>query len=319
MARRLLLHAGVSKTGTTSLQNWLAAQRSALAGRGVHVQPLRNFWGVAVFGGDRDFDCQPLRARGFKTREDVAAAKAKFTARFESWAAGIPDGATAIISTEGLSALNDREVRSLKAFLEPYFSEITPILYIRHPAAWVPSVFGQRVRGGAKAFISWTQLTRNFGDLADRFHSTFGAVDLRQYRSDVDVREDFAAAYGLPAEGFPVDRSNPSLTADCIRFALQMNSRLGLDEPRRRKIIELLETHGTGPRLRLSETSIKEVEASCAQWIDHVRDTYGLRLTPPKPDPDTDDVSFSRISLSKQEDLFRIAEMSPDEIALMRK
>lgn len=303
-----MVHVGMPKTGTSSIQGALAAG----AGPGVHVAQLQgpNHSGSMVLLFDRPdrlAEYHGFWPRGAdylatlpQRREEL---RASFDAQLDRAAR---DGLDVVISAESLWNIKRDDVRlGLRQALSRHGAEVEVIGYLRPPLSYAASAFQQRLKGptgpgplNLKALLPGYARGLRAMDLA------FGPdrVRWRLYRRDAlrsgDVIEDFAAATGLAlAElGVEAHRLNESLPAEAAAF-LYAQRRRGLALPsgfrqapaRTRKLIAGLRRLG---HRRLAFAG-PLASAALAEHIDEV----GLaeeRLGQPLRDQDAGDAVLIR-------------------------
>ncbi|MCJ8334697.1 MAG: hypothetical protein MJH10_10690 [Epibacterium sp.] len=208
---RLLLHIGTEKTGTTLLQDWLYANRSALSAQGVFLSQImeipnnRKF--VAYFQSNvDDYTCN----LGIKTPEGKAALFAGYGAALEAeLAAARPDHHTMVITSEHFHSrlINPRDIATLAEYLRACFSEIRVLCYFREQASLRESLYSTALRhdetgplSDYDAGIGLEDYYYNCHAIASRWAEAFGqeALLCRVYDRarfvDQDIRRDFLAA-----------------------------------------------------------------------------------------------------------------------------
>lgn len=163
MTRRAILQIGTEKTGTTSLQSFLAANRAKLRDRGFiypHFCGEVNQTGLAAFAMAPD-RMEPLRAAyGIHTPTDVPAMRERMSARAATELGG---DETAIFCNEHCHSrlTSIGEIETLRAFLARHFDEIRVCIYIRRQDQVAVSLYSTRLKsGGTDADI----LPRTNGD-----------------------------------------------------------------------------------------------------------------------------------------------------------
>ena len=224
MRRRLILHIGPHKTGTSALQRHLALNRRALAARGVaYPRPIR-----------------PVGPLG-SVHRDLAEPgdEAERAALIAAYGARIADSgaATTILSAEGLGAGNRDHAAALAPLGDG--ADVRVVVYIRRIDLFLESLYRQMIRNQVsmerrefRPFANW-RLKRGQADrvaLLERWERVFGpgAVVAVPYEPAVpgfDVIDRFAAAAGLEAQmaglrrwhRLPVNRSLSRSQAEFIR------------------------------------------------------------------------------------------------------
>ncbi len=148
--RELLLHVGMHKTGTSSIQQTLFEHRPLLEDAGFSYFDAEPNHSAPVFSA---FVAEPHlyhmnRREGRHTPEAAAAWAAACRDRIEAFLATAP-GPRLILSGEDIGMLDEAETaRMLEAFRR-HVQRVTVIGFVRPPRSYMVSVFQQRVRGGS--------------------------------------------------------------------------------------------------------------------------------------------------------------------------
>lgn len=220
--RRLYLHIGHPKTGTSSLQHYLLQQEQNLRRHGllfpISGRPARD---------------NPVHFRLFpgayyhQDREDGSDAE---RARLEDEIARLDPDAV-VLSCETAFAENAELLRQAFAAFD-----VTILYYIRRQDLWIPSFYAQRIKyarmpefrplsGMLDDWIPpYLKTLRRFAEVFGRDH-----VKVRPFEQNAwnggDLIRDFLHEIGLDPAGFPAaDRTlNESLKPDYQRFLLACN------------------------------------------------------------------------------------------------
>ena len=150
--KRLVLHIGTEKTGTTSIQHFLHANREGLARDG-WLLPLSlgepDQRRLAVICNDETFTDAYMRRNALVTPEARATACARWTTAFEReiQASAAPN---VVISSEHLSSrlFTDSEMERLRNFLTPWFDPIDVVVVLRDPVDAALSLLSTQVQVG---------------------------------------------------------------------------------------------------------------------------------------------------------------------------
>ena len=240
---RVVIHAGIHRTGTTSLQRFLSGNRAALAGRGigypgsdVHHQKLA--W--ALKRGDSD-------------ARDVLAL-----------ISSVPTAETAIVSGEDFSIHRRLDwLHELAAHVETHV-----ILYLRRQDHWVNSWYNQHIKWPFSAeksqmdpqeflatlddfyWLDYASLLTRWCDVVGRDKIHVGIVESGQVEN---VTDDFLARFGIERDGlvFEDNRSNDSLPV----HLLEITRHLGLYRLKPRQRNRLLAALRTALADKTPETS----------------------------------------------------------------
>ena len=199
MAKRLIVHVGPGKTGTTAIQAALRRSRGALVERGVA------YWGMTL-------DFAPIQAypwQHIRPPEQLfsrTAQEKNFTGEFvdvvvRSLASG-PQ--TAIVSNDSFTTYYERLIPLLRA-VESEGVDLLVVSYVRAPSTYAQSAFAQwelktkHHRGRIRPFHATRgHFVRRFADKLEAFDRAFGhRFQLRNYDAAGDVVADFLRVIGV--------------------------------------------------------------------------------------------------------------------------
>jgi hypothetical protein len=175
---RLVVHAGMAKTGTTALQSFFAHNREQLAERGVAYCTgfrRRNHAELAVAFSSK---VTPLtRTEGVSDSDSRAGLREELRKIL-----GDPTAAPAFLtSSEHLSTLvrDDVDVAHLADFLQSIYDEVVVLLVMRRADYWTPSAYVEAVKAGERRpfdedFIARRWFVLDHDDLFRRWSQAFG-------------------------------------------------------------------------------------------------------------------------------------------------
>ena len=232
MIAQCWLHIGTEKTGSTSIQTFLAQNRAALLSRGwIYPQSagaLKHSSLIAFSLDDDRIDSTRLRLgigkrialEGFR-RELLNSLKTDLAAS---------GAATAVFSSELLSTRLRRpsEIGRLKALCDALAGHTRVIVYIRNQADFLVSRYTNVIwEGGTAEFDFRARIAiADYELLLDRWTNIFGKENVIVRRFEPtdfpgnNVILDFAQAIGLSTGGLrEPERSNPSLDAESLAAA----------------------------------------------------------------------------------------------------
>lgn len=285
--RLVILHIGGEKTGSTTLQRTLAANRKILEAEGVLYSRV---------AGPENHVLLPLHATAGQGTADLRAMvrlaeDAAFADFLEAFPGQLREEAdtsqahTIIYSAEHLSSrIRDAEgMQRLWALLGPIADEIRVVYYARPQEELVVSGWSTMLKSGSTMPFDLRHLLAHGTPLdhaavVERWSSFFTDPYwiLRPYQAGAmvggDIVEDFLAATGLPASALPqrFPRQNRSLDASTAEFLRLYNAASSADlpgraqTPARGQLISLLEAMSDGPPLRLSPEQTAEIAARFA-------------------------------------------------------
>ena len=147
--KRLILHIGMHKTGTSSIQSTLWNSRAQLENYDVYYPTIQEF--------NHSFSFYPMfiddhtdhvfkRVKIYEP-EDMKREQEKWR---QLWVKEfqLSNHKNFIISGENLSLLGKDDIRKLKEFVDPFFDEIRIIIYVREPISYMHSDLQQHVKSG---------------------------------------------------------------------------------------------------------------------------------------------------------------------------
>lgn len=212
MTRRLALHIGIHKTGTTTFQRFCAWHRAELRARGIDY-PLEAL-------GDGRVDFNGLGTALLADAEEAAGCWGRVLA-----AASQP---LTLLSGEALCRLDDEQVAAVREWTRDF--EVGVIVYLRNVEDYLVSAYKQRIKRGSfagafGAFISEHAAAVDYDALVRRWEGAFGAdaVDVRVYDRvvrDSDVVTDLLASLGAEDLAPPVEPERANVSPDDRTVAL---------------------------------------------------------------------------------------------------
>lgn len=294
----LILHIGTEKTGTTSIQEFLALNRADLAAQGLHVP---EFLGARTHRWAAYMAEDVARIDGFSRQIGLAddadkrqARKQEIRAQLEEEVALHPH-ARWLISSEHLQSrlTTPEEVERLAAILHPLFSDIQILIYLRHPLSTAISYWSMRVKGGAPLLAlgepgSFGHHICDHRGILERWRAAFPSaaftVRLFERQSFVagDLIRDFCDASGVdwrPDQQMP-PRLNETLSYQALRLLARINERVprwldGRINPNRAALASsFLESFATFPPYCPSRSELMRYSAHYRDSEEWVRATF---------------------------------------------
>ncbi len=247
--RTAIVHIGLNKTGSTTLQRWLQVNRAALRERGVwfddlppHGGPeLSTAMGWSIFAASENplWQPGPWQAQAYRIddRADLDARVATFLDRVE---ASLPQADGLYVTSSehiGTALRKPEQIARLHGWFAARFETVRYVVYIRDQADWVASAYVQAIRSGAAMglddFIA-KQGRNDYHALARLWWETAGPDALIVRRLDPaalvqgDLIADFAAQLGVSPDGLQrPERQNESMTAFRLRLTRRVSQHLG--------------------------------------------------------------------------------------------
>lgn len=252
----LYLHAGMMKTGTTSIQVALAANPVGKNYRYIGLQANNSSTAMRMaFAGGVPEPGKPVFGEpGFRER---------YLAHLdEQLQHEVPIG---IVSAELISAtFTPGQYQALHDWLAARVPEVKVVLYIREPASFMESLYQQKLQEGGHASIRPNALYPKYRRRLEPLETVFGRDNVL-YRSfspsrfeQGDIVLDFARLIGLDFHEHDLRRVNTSLSRPAAallhlyhQHAPEGRSRRLQGNAAKRRLVRLLHQL-QGPKLRLA-------------------------------------------------------------------
>lgn len=151
-ARRLFVHLGLAKTGSTILQHSLFESRAhLLANHGILYPAVGpNHWHFHSTVSSSPEKLIQIRRAGVSSPEKARALAEAFLADFnEEVSATMPD--TIFVSSEYFACMTPDELARLAVLFSDYAEEIIGVVYVRDPWSFSISLMQQLIRDGVLA------------------------------------------------------------------------------------------------------------------------------------------------------------------------
>jgi len=296
---RALIHIGMPKTGSSTIQSFLKINADALHLQGIRHDPVNPRFGsqyeLAATGlvraGATMSDAVALRVLGLRDPAAQHAYVDAFEARLQKgqtkWREAVFVGSSEHIHAWLTKA---EQISALDAMLRRYFSDVQYLVYLRPQPEMVVSAYSERIRRGEtlsfedhfnqrlKALNYWKSLrlwARVVGD---------ARITPRLLTPDAlvggDLLDDFCAQAGIDRSGLKTPRRmNTSLSAEAIALRRRLNRYLPVRNSKGARAkpyllaLRLLEPRLPQPGTRLALTD----DQRTALMADHAEGNEKLR------------------------------------------
>lgn len=231
--KRIVLHAGLSKTGSTSIQGNCARHRGFLAERGIvypvitcrgepftnHAVPLIVSTAATpqryVLGFRQRFGEVGPVARECREQLDALLAK--------------PRGEVLVLSGELVEGLLAEDMQALQAYLSPHAETLQVVAYFRSPQSGLESLLAERLKAGA--VLEPASLVGRIRQKYENLQGTFaGVLSPQSYHTAMaapgGVVGHFFSLLGLPPgdiSGLDITRSNARMSLESFRLMRAIN------------------------------------------------------------------------------------------------
>ena len=298
MIAQCWLHIGTEKTGSTSIQTFLAENRPALRVRGwlyPRTTGIRAHHDLVAYSLDDERDDDIRRAKeGEQFSLDAFRRHLIESLENEIAASG---ASTLALSNERLATrlLRPTEIARIKGLCDRFAQKTRVIVYLRNQPDFLVSRYTNVIwEGGTRDFdFRGRTAIADYGLLLDRWGHAFGKENLfvRRFEPadfpDGDLIADFTRSVGLDARGLPTPpRTNPSLDAKSLAFLRGLNRRLpralaGRIQPIRSATVRVLQRRRGRTRFVIPRVEAERIEAAYREPNERVAaDYFGSRFCP---------------------------------------
>lgn len=241
---KAILHIGIEKTGTTSIQNFLHKNRHRLADHGIFYPQspgLRNHRAIAAVCLNEDRRDDYFISKGITTVNEKARWKTQFLREFDRELKSNRDSESVLISSEHLSSrlVSTEEVSRLKVMLDKYCESTDVHVYLRRQDRVAISLRSTAIRAGhtpPSGFPTTLGISNRYDyeALLRRWAEVFGQPNVFAYDYDKsvansgDIVSDFLNRLGLDKTRglLDVERQNTSMSDEAQALALIVNNHL---------------------------------------------------------------------------------------------
>jgi len=234
--KRVILHVGPDKTGSTSIQSFCDAHRDQLLQHGIYYPK-----GGHATLGSCFCDTPELYSHNvnldMKDRNEIKHQDLAFLMDLESELSEV-SGRDLIFSYEGFVYLESNELSRLKDFAVKYADSCVIVYYARPPYSCAISAMSQLARTGRLSYVDGCPYIQPHKDLIEKISNVFGSknVNVRKFSRESlkggDVVLDFLSFLRV-SESFtdslarkPVE-ANKSLSREAILVADELIKRTG--------------------------------------------------------------------------------------------
>ena len=183
-----IIHIGMHKTGTSSIQKSLYASRAVMK-KAISV----NYYDLAlnhtklqsIFSEEPELRLMNI-IKGFWSREFCRSNDSSIKAHLIR-ALECNDSDFFILSSEEFSEISEDEAKQFQELLQPYFDQIKIICYVRAPSSYVHSRAQQFLKVGATFNLIIQDTVANNNEIVDIFYDPI----LKEYRRNYSVRPSY--------------------------------------------------------------------------------------------------------------------------------
>jgi len=319
--KKLVLHIGLHKTGTTAVQETLHENRNIGLKHGFHYPAFTANFSRALYGvfGPEPHKLLINQLNGLDTAEKFAAPRRNTRARLIREFSAIED-TTTLVSAEDATALPLLDVNALAEFLRPFFDKIEILAYVRAPRSQINSMIQQQVRKG----FELEQLLAappaiQYRERLEPYFSVFGAknVSVKPFAPNLLHRECIIADVLHHIEfsdtlynQLAIVRKNDALSWPATLYLNALNKKLPLYEngkinKKRQKHLIANARKIKGEKFALPYSYLNQVCSAHTEDIAWVEEKLGTKLEPIDVQPnDTAELPLEKFIEEKSDQAF---------------
>lgn len=279
MREKCILHIGMHKTGTSSIQYALFNHLDSSVFNYCKLGQVNHNHAISsIFKNDpKSYHANvSLNWSNDEIVKFIDSAKLALAKSFVS----ADQNATEIISGEDIGYLTEEEANKLKTYLSHYFNEIVVIVYLRSPSSYVQSAFQELVKHGLNIF-DFSHCDPNYGRFK-YFSEIFGHDNIvfRNYdeilNNKYDVVVDFTELLGIKLNNYTLNRfSNTALSLEAVSFLYvyqiyYVRAHNAQYFKGQNKLIDALK-HAGGQKLIFSESIIESINERNQVGIEFIK------------------------------------------------
>jgi len=285
--KRIILHAGLHKTGTTSIQDNCLRHRNVLQEHGI-VYPSFEFGGrryanhsdpiAAAVTNQRSFYGAARRLKNFRSPDHASRVLGEqFRRILEN-----PVADTLLLSAELVCDFREHDINALRRYLERYTHELDVIAMVRSPADSLVSVIQQRCRDGERSDpAEFSELVVNrYRRLREAFHDRLRVINFHEAIAHPQgLVGCFLEAVGVPGDAVATlefSSANERVSMEAFLLMSAINRAFPRDREAEHGLVrqhrDMGVLHGLpGSPFRLTEPLSEEIERSLEeqrQWLE---------------------------------------------------
>lgn len=315
MKPRCILHIGMPKTGTSSIQETLYKEKEIGNGEYLKIGPVSNHSTIiySLFAKRPELHHAHIAAQ--RTKNQVE----EFVKYHKEQLGGIlslTQSRQYIISGEDILFLQEEELLELRSYLLQFSSEISVVAYVRPPISFMQSAFQQKIKEGDLKF-GIAGFYPQYKNRFEKFDRVFGQdnVSLIKFHPDSllagDVVCDFCNRIGISIESKNISRENESISLEAIAF-LFMFYKFGRDigcvaSLQNHKRAQELSTFGVR-KFQYSKLLSDQIRTKIADDIQWMENRLACSLS--------ESIVENENGISSEEDLIAVAFENRDNLAV---
>ena len=272
---KCILHIGLQKCGSTSLQKWLFANRDALKAHGIlypKTLGIPNHKFLTALGMTFEKKHWVIEDTGARSLKDFKIWKQQIAQQFKKELDAVSDRVeTVVISHEDLSRLGDVGVQRCVTWLRDYFDEISLVGYVRPPAEMANSFLSQSAKNGEmvdpEAYLGKFRV--NFTRVANRWAERVDGARWRSLSQVDDVVGDFCSVLKIDPRAFKtVPRTNQALSKEAFELLHHLNLKFRIGDRKNYNRMMFVEELPSKQSFKIARSDALDIQTRHAAEIE---------------------------------------------------
>ncbi len=264
---RIIVHAGMHKTGSTSLQLSFAGDTSDKYHYLLGAEPNFSMSMFLMFEDEDKLQDHLYHRISQVSQEELLTKRAELTKFVDEQISQSPQP-TLVVSGEDISGYNHRVIARLADYLRSFSEDISVITYVRPPSAYMESAFQERLKHQLvepDPIALWPRYQKRLQNVIDAFgveNNSFVKFDRKGLENE-NVIDDFSTRVGLPRPKDIDAEANTSMSAEAVALTYAYRKLLDPTPPSGieaqetdRLFLHRLETIGQG-KLRFDKSFLE--------------------------------------------------------------
>ncbi len=215
--RECILHIGMDKTGSTSIQKTLHSHLHFDSKyEYVHLSNTNHSSAlITLFSSNKSTEGYKKNKVKNLSRQEIKALYSSFIDNFKQ------SEKSMILSTEALPSFHIKDLKKLKRFLKRFFDKITVVGYVRGPLSYSPSGFQERIKS-INHNHKFEFNTPKYKNSLKKFDDIFGKENVKLWKFDKNsllennVVLDFCNRVGITSIPSSIINTNKSLSKEAL-------------------------------------------------------------------------------------------------------
>lgn len=227
-----IVHAGLHKTGTSSIQHFLSKTKSINFSYFNLFRPNHSFAIYSMFSKNRD--TYHFHSNANRTTNDIVEFNNNMDTLFKIHLQKNPKHNTFVISAEDISVLDKESLEQFKTYLDNYFNNIKIVIYIRAPYSYMNSAIQEIIKKPTQQ--DFYQIINsnypNYRKKIEKFDLLFGKGNVnlcffsKNNLINKDIINDFLQKNSLEVENDTSILKNESLSLEELAINYLKNKKL---------------------------------------------------------------------------------------------